>query len=55
MKALLPGIAGLVLGPVSVLLGLPQKNEGGLVLILGGIFLTGCGLVALAIGMRRLP
>jgi hypothetical protein len=53
MKPHLYGIIGIVLGLIACANGLRLKSEGGAILLLGGIFLFGCGLVAAAIGAKK--
>ena len=53
MKPQLYGVIGIVLGLLAFLTGLGQKSEPGFVLLTGGIFLFGCGLVAAAIGAKK--
>jgi hypothetical protein len=53
MKPQVYGVVGIVLGLFAFLTGLGQKSEPGFVLLTGGIFFFGCGLVAAAIGAKK--
>ena len=53
MKSQIYGIVGIVLGLIAFLMGLGQRTELAFVLLIGGLFLFGCGLVAAAIGARK--
>ena len=53
MKAQLPGAIGIGVGVFAFLYGLGLKGDFGGLLMIGGIFLFGCGLVAAAIGARK--
>jgi hypothetical protein len=53
MKPQVYGVVGIVLGLLAFLTGLGQKSEPGFVLLIGGIFFFGCGLVAAAIGASK--
>ena len=47
------GVIGIVLGLLAFFTGLGQRSDLGGILLIGGIFLFGCGLVAAAIGAKK--
>ena len=53
----IPGVAGLSVGLIAFLSGLSQisgrRSDLTGILLIGGIFLCGCGLVAAAIGAKK--
>ena len=53
MKSQMPGAIGIALGLLAFLIGLGQRSDLGGILLIGGIFLFGCGLVAAAIGAKK--
>ena len=58
MKPQVYGVIGIVLGLLAFLTGLGltglgQRSDLGGILLIGGIFLFGCGLVAAAIGAKK--
>ena len=53
MKSQIFGAIGIALGLVAFLIGLGQRSDLGGILLIGGIFLFGCGLVAAAIGANK--
>jgi hypothetical protein len=53
MTSQLYGVVGIALGLLAFASGLGLKSDLGGVLLIGGIFLFGCGLVAAAIGARK--
>ncbi|HMP83988.1 MAG TPA: hypothetical protein PKA41_14915 [Verrucomicrobiota bacterium] len=57
VKPQLYGVIGIVIGLVAVLAGLDQKSgqrsDLAGILLIAGIFLFGCGLIAAAIGARK--
>jgi hypothetical protein len=57
MKSQIYGIIGIALGLLAILAGLGEKSgqrsDLAGILVIGGIFIFGCGLVAAAIGARK--
>ena len=54
MKAQLYGLIGIGLGLVAFLNGLGRmRTDSGVILIFGGVFVFGCGLIAAAIAAKK--
>ena len=53
MKSQMYGLVGIATGLLAFLCGLGQKTDLGGILLLSGVFIFGCGLVAAAIGAKR--
>lgn len=53
VKSHIYGAIGIVLGLIAFVNGLRLKSDLGGILLIGGVFLFGCGLVAAAIGARK--